>query len=506
MAKLRFTVDSALLGELGERLVEQVHYALVELVKNSYDADARKVTIKFVEDDSGLDEIHIIDDGHGMNFEEVQDYWMHIATTNKQSQDVSKKYGRPKTGSKGIGRFCCRRLGKKLTLKTTGKKASKQEKTEVTFDWDTFTPGTKVTDIDCDGNKGIVRGSQTGTTLIISNLIDEWTIQGYNYLKRQLAVLAANRGVRRKRFVEDPGFNISIDAPGFEGEIRDLRSDFIKAGWGTLKAYINKSHKVVCELDALGIGRKTIVSARKYPKLSDINMEIGIMVLDRDKMRDKNIASMGTLREILPEWGGIQIRQKGFRVYPYGDDDWLGIDEDRSYRRVTPHEELQAFAKTLKGVDHRRALLNVLSMNNHIGNVEIGQAAKGFVMKSNREGFIQSDEFEELREFVRFAIHWATVYRDFSIREEARKNAEASRAELQEIIAKPVEAQKVVKTAVKYLEKEFKSIASTLPARQRQTISTSFHRATDAIVKHDQSNREELRDLENSTIPFLDRS
>lgn len=83
MTALQFTVDSALLGELGERLVEQVHYALVELVKNSYDADATHVTIKFSENDSGMNEIHIIDDGVGMNHSEVQNYWMRIATTNK---------------------------------------------------------------------------------------------------------------------------------------------------------------------------------------------------------------------------------------------------------------------------------------------------------------------------------------------------------------------------------------------------------------------------------------
>lgn len=495
MTTLKFTVDSALLGELGERLVEQVHYALVELVKNSYDADASHVTIKFVENDSGISELHIIDDGVGMNFAEVQDYWMHIATTNKLNKDISQKYGRPKTGSKGIGRFCCRRLGKKLTLITTGKNASKQEKTEVIFDWNAFTPGTKVTEITCQGKQDTTKGDQTGTILIISDLTDEWTTRGYNYLKRQLAVLAANRGVRRDGFDDDPGFNVSIDAPSFEGEVRDLRSDLIKAGWGTLKAYINKSRKAVCELDALGIGRKTIVSDGKYSKLSDIKMEIGIMVLDRDQMRDTNIASMGTLREMLPDWGGVQIRYKGFRVYPYGDDDWLKIDEDRGYRRGTPSKELQAFAETLRGVDPGRALLSLLSMKNYIGNVEIGQTAKGFIMKANREGFLHSDEFKELRDFVRFAIHWATVYRDFYLREQTRKEAEASRVSLQKVIAKPIESQKVVKTAVDYLEKEFKNMASALPTKQRQTVSTIFYKATDAIVKHDQSNKEELKHL-----------
>lgn len=495
MTTLRFTVDSALLGELGERLVEQVHYALVELVKNSYDADASHVTVKFVENDSGVNEIHIVDDGIGMNFKEVQDYWMHIATTNKLNKNVSQKYGRPKTGSKGIGRFSCRRLGKKLTLRTTGKNVSKQEKTEVIFDWSEFTPGTKVTEITCQGKQETTKGDQTGTTLIISDLTDEWTTRGYNYLKRQLAVLVANRGVRRHGFNEDPGFNVSIDAPSFEGEIRDLRADLIKAGWGTLKAYINKSRKAVCELNALGIGRKTIVSEGKYSKLSDINMEIGIMVLERDQMRDTNIASMGTLREMLPDWGGVQIRYKGFRVYPYGDDDWLKIDEDRAYRRGSPNKELHSFAETLRGVDPGRALLSLLSMKNYIGNVEIGQTAQGFVMKANREGFLHSDEFDELRDYVRFAIHWATVYRDFYLREQTRKEAEASRISLQEVIAKPIESKKVVETAVSYLEKEFKSIASTLPTKQRQSIRTAVYKATDAIVKHDQSNKEELKHL-----------
>ena len=51
---LNFTVDSALLSELGEKLVETVYIALVELVKNSYDADATMVTVKFAEGEEGI--------------------------------------------------------------------------------------------------------------------------------------------------------------------------------------------------------------------------------------------------------------------------------------------------------------------------------------------------------------------------------------------------------------------------------------------------------------------
>ena len=47
MPKIKFTVDAALLAELGERLVGKPYIALAELVKNSYDADAASVTIEF---------------------------------------------------------------------------------------------------------------------------------------------------------------------------------------------------------------------------------------------------------------------------------------------------------------------------------------------------------------------------------------------------------------------------------------------------------------------------
>lgn len=122
MGDLNFTVDSALLRELGEKLVETVHLALAELVKNSYDADATLVDIIFSTDRKGQMQIIISDNGTGMNFEDIQKYWMRIATTNKVDQRVSKVFGRPLSGAKGIGRFSCRRLGSHLTIITFGTK------------------------------------------------------------------------------------------------------------------------------------------------------------------------------------------------------------------------------------------------------------------------------------------------------------------------------------------------------------------------------------------------
>ena len=81
MRELSFVVDSALLSELGERLVETVHLALAELIKNGYDADATEVEVTVMPDHKGRSLITVSDNGTGMTLADVQNYWMRIATT-----------------------------------------------------------------------------------------------------------------------------------------------------------------------------------------------------------------------------------------------------------------------------------------------------------------------------------------------------------------------------------------------------------------------------------------
>jgi signal transduction histidine kinase len=502
MNKLYFTVDSALLRELGEKLVESVHLAVAELVKNAYDADATVVSVEFKQNDKGNPEIHISDDGVGMNFDEVKNYWMRIATTNKAENRISRVFGRPKTGAKGIGRFCCRRLGSKLMLITIGSFTDlstgeiKFQQTSADFFWNQFKPGTDVTDIECPGEQSNVENRGTGTTLIISSLVDEWQPRGYNWLKRQLAVLAANRGARRPGYQDDPGFDILLEAPDFEGGgVRDIREDLIKGGWGTLTAHINTKKQAVCELNAMDIGRKTIISNQTYPELNDVSLKLGILVDARSQMRDTNIVSKGTLKEILPDWGGVQVRYHGFRVFPYGDDDWLKIDQERGLRKRIPVDELHAFAQKLQGVNPDRVLLNMLSMRNYVGDVEIGHNAKGFEMKANREGFIDSQAVKQLNYFVRFAIDWSTIYRDFFLRQRAREEAETARETLEELTGKEIKEENVIESAVHYIQKEIDHIAVFLPETEGKTLKKSVAQAIQVILKQDSSNHEELSHL-----------
>lgn len=499
--ELKFTVDSALLKELGEKLVETVQIALAELVKNAYDADATEVKVIIDTDREGKNYIKIEDNGLGMSFEAVNKYWMRIATTNKVSK-VSKVFGRPQTGAKGIGRFSCRRLGSKLTLITNGTKQGNRlgkckniESTKVIFPWDDFKVGTDVTSIVCRGSQEVIKTGVTGTALIIEGIIDEWNNRSLNWLKRQLAVLVANTGAKREGFKEDLGFSLELIAPDFEEGVRDLREDLINAGWGTLTARINSKNQAVCELVAEGIGRRKITSSSVFKGLKDVKLRVGIMVDVKGKMRDVSVVSKQNLRKILPNWGGVQIKYRGFRVYPYGNDDWLDIDKDRGFRKGSPNNELQVFAESLRGVEPSRSLLNMSGMRSYIGGVEIGPDANGFEMKTNREGFLASEEMSELKKFVRFAIDWSTILRDYSIRLEEYALLEKIKKEFAGVLDEEVTTNTAVDKALGYIDTNIRKLADSLPPDERNEIEESLFKASELIKQYNTSIQIELSHL-----------
>lgn len=128
-----FQTQGRLLQELGERLVAKTDVALLELIKNAYDADASECRV-VVEPDR----VEIIDNGHGMTEQEFLDKWMNIATPDKQRARVSRLYHRLVTGSKGIGRFAVRFLGSELRLETTAddpRADGSRMMLTTTFDW-----------------------------------------------------------------------------------------------------------------------------------------------------------------------------------------------------------------------------------------------------------------------------------------------------------------------------------------------------------------------------------
>ena len=131
-----FSIESRLLRELGERLVKQPDVAVVELVKNSYDADATTCTIALDEYAS----LAVVDDGCGMTLEQFRDGWMRIGTSSKEATPMSARFARRITGEKGIGRFAVRFLGHSLTSNPWLSIPPSQPETRLVadFDWPSF--------------------------------------------------------------------------------------------------------------------------------------------------------------------------------------------------------------------------------------------------------------------------------------------------------------------------------------------------------------------------------
>src|SRR5580700_1705740 len=95
--KIAFQAEGRLLQELGLRLVASPEVALVELIKNSYDADSPSCTVRLEDGDTNL---IVEDEGHGITLDDFRTKWMRIATSSKLSQDFSPKYHRQLTGAK----------------------------------------------------------------------------------------------------------------------------------------------------------------------------------------------------------------------------------------------------------------------------------------------------------------------------------------------------------------------------------------------------------------------
>jgi len=310
-------------------------------------------------------------------------------------------------------------------------------------------------------------------------------------------VLVSNRGVKRRGFEEDPGFNIKLAAPDFEDEIfRNTRDQLMQAGWGTLRIAVEEDGTLKCSLKAKKIGTRSYTHKEAYPELAGTTAEIAILPLyEKGQLRDTRVLSLGNLQKILPEWGGVFVRQCGFRVYPFGrpGDDWLQIDRDRARRLgQSEYDVLRGLAERLVGVDRGRELLNMLSSHSYVGSVEVASPNPLlFEMKASREGFVGEDGARLLRKAVRFGIDWSTIYRDYYIRLVGKEKVETKRREFQEAAKVRTEPEKAVETAVDYVKQEVGQLAGKLPRVERQALS----KAIDVILQSDMAKGEELRHL-----------
>ena len=122
-----------LLRTLGRDLISSEKVALIELVKNSFDADATVVLVRFLSPlTQGKGSVEIWDDGHGMDTGTLQTSWLDIATDVKKKRTRSESGQRRVLGEKGIGRLAGARLADEMLLTT--RRAGAEEIT-LMMDW-----------------------------------------------------------------------------------------------------------------------------------------------------------------------------------------------------------------------------------------------------------------------------------------------------------------------------------------------------------------------------------
>ena len=112
---LRFSPD--ILRRLGEELVPQIEQGIVELVRNSYDADAVNCRVELEGVDKLGGTLRIEDDGLGMDHDAIRSGWLILGRSNKPGRSITA-LGRRPVGEKGLGRLAALRMGRRVTLST----------------------------------------------------------------------------------------------------------------------------------------------------------------------------------------------------------------------------------------------------------------------------------------------------------------------------------------------------------------------------------------------------
>ena len=329
MPKIKFTVDAALLEELGERLVGKPHIALAELVKNGYDADAPSVVIDFEPID---DCITVTDTGNGMTLEEFRDFWMRIGSTHKRKQRISRNLGRVMTGSKGVGRLSVQFLAEEITLKTTSE-YDLNTQIEAYVKWDEAVRAVDLVDATVEYKiNHSDDGFKKGTILVLKKLKHTWTKNQVQGLAREIWQLEPPFRSKFDYTDETKVFRIIFQSS--ESGIKEVFEEQLNAIlriWHARIAGKTNNGEVIFSLEFSGedpIENKFVIPDNQ---LENSDFEIRIYHLwQRQPLGIK----VGQARNYLNTYGGVYVYDGGFQLPFYGDpkNDWLNLERDHAHR------------------------------------------------------------------------------------------------------------------------------------------------------------------------------
>ncbi|MDE2719528.1 sensor histidine kinase [Candidatus Palauibacter polyketidifaciens] len=503
----RFTVDTHLFRELGELLVGRDSTALIELIKNSYDADATEVLVHGESlDDPRSGRIVVTDNGVGMTRDQFISGFLRVASRFKElGTRRSTRFGRRYTGVKGIGRLAAHKLARRLEVESVTSGTSPTALHAV-IDWDKIEGFETLDDIPPGtilfGERAARPDALSGTTLTLSQLRRKWTES------ERSRFLAEISSFQAPDFIRDPLPENVIPAPLlFERpEVRDIGAPVESSPLAGFRVVLDGDFEtgddyweLVADLAtwvvemraapgssnvvyAIAPTRRTLEEnpdARGYS--NSLHRTISSPCFDaRILIREGHLRARQDQRVWAARASGVHVFLEGFRVLPYGDDDWLSIDSDytRRPRQLELLRDLDFSAEWGdKDVD---AGLTRLPKNNYFGGVFLTQEhAPTLRILVNREGFVPEAGFLALVDHVRTGVDLCTRVRAAAGLAERQKRA-AIRAAAREAKLSTA-ATRSLRVEIEDAKGVIKEIHSLLSQRDLEGAESLIDRAAVAL-------------------------
>ena len=411
-----FTVDSSLIRELGERLVGKPYVALAELIKNSYDADAKRVDIDFTGDS-----VVVSDDGIGMTFDEFRDRWMRIGSPHKERERQSPTLHRPLTGSKGVGRLATQLLAEQLEV-TTYAHGRADSAIRVEVDWSEAATAGELTQAlarydEIEPSVSFAGGASSGTSVTLVGLRHEWEERDFEELARQVWSLqppfrlVQPTDAASQFHIHLRSSDASITA-AFEGQLSRILDlwDARLIGAITDPASEENDHAATISLtlEHRGGESETVTYPIEKCLISALDFELRIFKLEGKQAHGIKV---GEARDYFREYGGAHIYDAGFRI-PLGgpEADWLRLEFDHAHRlsrsRLLPRE--LNVADGLNFLPTNSRLWGVVNVDTAIERRRASDRPAGLrdalEIQISRDRLVDNSAFAQLRDAVRWAL------------------------------------------------------------------------------------------------------
>jgi signal transduction histidine kinase len=419
-AHFRFSTD--ILRRLGEELNPSFEHGIVELAKNSYDADATKFTVVLTDAEQSGGSVAITDNGAGMSPGDIRDGWLVIGQSRK-SAIKRTPCGRIPAGYKGLGRLAALRLGRTANV-ATRPKSPRDVEYRVNIDWKDFDKAALVEQVVLNiEERKRPPGAEIGTDIVIGELRSAVSRAEVRRLARELILLADPFGQTKN------SFKPVLVAPEFDDIAKIVETGYLVDADYHLTATVGPNGKASASvLDWKGqelfkATHKQLTEHRKGEPYGcpPAQFDFWAFLLNAQTFLGRN-AKIQDIRAWLEAVGGVHLYQNDLRVSPYGNpgNDWLDIN----LRRAQSPEERP-------------------STNNSIGKLSVLDENFILVQKTDRSGFIETEGFKELREFAQDALEWMARERlnvANKRREQQRKQAPEKTQKAKAVLEKAINA------------------------------------------------------------------